>query len=95
VNRISRIIHRGLVADGRLIRLRVRMQDRPGSLARLAGAVAGEGGNVVEIVHQRAFADISVGDVDLVMQLETRGREHGQAIIRALEAQGLAVEEEL
>jgi threonine dehydratase len=95
VNRISRIIHRGLVADGRLIRLRVRMQDRPGSLARLAAAVASQGGNVVEIVHQRGFADISVGDVDLVMQLETRGRDHGQAIVRALEAQGLAVEEEV
>ena len=71
------------------------MQDRPGSLARLASAVASEGANVLEIVHQRAFADISVGDVDLVMQLETRGREHAYAIIRALEAQGLAVEEEL
>jgi threonine dehydratase len=95
VNRISRIIHRGLIADGRLIQLRVRMQDRPGSLARLAAAVASQGGNVVEIVHVRGFADISVGDVDLVMQLETRGRDHAQAIIRALEAQGLAVEEEV
>ena len=95
INRISRIIDRGLVADGRLIRLRVRMQDRPGSLARLAHAVAEEGANVLEIVHQRAFADISVGDVDLVMQLETRGRDHGLSIVRALEAQGLKVEEEL
>ncbi|MSR35641.1 MAG: threonine ammonia-lyase [Gemmatimonadetes bacterium] len=95
INRISRIIDRGLVADGRLIRLRVRMQDRPGSLARLASAVASEGANVLEIVHRRAFADISVGDVDLVMHLETRGREHAHAIIRALEAHGLAVEEEL
>jgi threonine dehydratase len=95
VNRISRIIHRGLIADGRLVSLRVRMQDRPGSLARLAAAVAGEGGNIVDLVHQRGFADISVGDVDVVMQLETRGREHGRAIMRALEAQGLAVEEEL
>ncbi len=95
INRISRIIDRGLVADGRLIRLRVRMQDRPGSLARLAHAVAEEGANVLEIVHRRAFADISVGDVDLVMHLETRGRDHGKSIVRALEAQGLTVEEEL
>ena len=95
VNRIARIIDRGLVADGRLIRLRVRMVDRPGSLARLALAVSEEGANVLEIVHRRAFADISVGDVDLVMHLETRGREHGKSIVRALEAQGLKVEEEL
>ena len=94
VNRISRIIDRGLVADGRLSRMRVRMADRPGSLARLAHAVAAEGANVLEIVHRRAFADISVGDVDLVMHLETRGREHGLAIMRTLEAQGLRVKEE-
>ena len=83
------------MADGRLIRLRVRMQDRPGSLARLASAVASEGANVLEIVHRRAFADISMGDVDLVMHLETRGREHAHSIIRALESHGLRVEEEL
>src|SRR6185436_12667409 len=57
VNRVSRIIDRGLVADGRLVRLRVRMQDRPGSLARLTRAVADLGANVHEIVHRRDFAD--------------------------------------
>lgn len=95
INRVSRIIERGLVADGRMIRLRVRLKDRPGQLALLTRAVAEEGANVLEIVHRRAFADLSVGDVDLVMQLETRGREHAQAIVRALEADGFQVEEEV
>jgi threonine dehydratase len=94
VNRISRIIDRGLVADGRLVRLRVRMPDRPGSLARLTRAVADLGANVHEITHRRDFADISVGDVVIVMHLETRGRAHAQAIVGALEAQGLVVREE-
>jgi threonine dehydratase len=94
VNRISRIIDRGLVVDGRLIRLHVRLKDRPGQLAHLTRAVAEQGANVLEILHRRAFADISVGDVDLVMQLETRGRAHATSIIRALEADGYAVEEE-
>ena len=94
VNRVSRIIDRGLVADGRLIRLRVRMPDRPGSLARLTRAVADLGANVHEIVHRRDFADISVGDVVIVMHPETRGRTHADAIAAALTSQGFVVREE-
>ncbi|NIP59247.1 MAG: pyridoxal-phosphate dependent enzyme, partial [Gemmatimonadetes bacterium] len=64
VNQISRIIDRGLVSDGRLARLRVKVPDRPGSLAGLTRIVADLGANVMEIYHRRAFADISVGDVE-------------------------------
>jgi len=95
VNQISRIIDRGLVADGRLARLMVKVPDKPGSLAGLARIVAARGANVLEIYHQRAFADISVGDVEIVMHLETRGRHHVREIIEALEGEGLRVEEEV
>ena len=94
VNMISRIIDRGLVADGRLARLMVKVPDRPGSLARLTRCVADHGGNVLETYHRRAFADISVGDVEIVMHLETRGRDHVDEIVSALQAQGLVVEED-
>ena len=95
VNMISRIIDRGLVADGRLARLVVKVPDRPGSLALLTRSVADQGGNVLEIYHRRAFADISVGDVEIVMHIETRGREHVEEIISALESHGHVVEEDL
>ncbi len=93
VNMIARIIERGLVADGRLARLMVTVRDRPGSLAALTKIVAGLGANVLEIRHRRAFADISVGGVEVVMHLETRGRQHVEEIIAALEAFGHAVGE--
>ncbi len=93
VNQISRIIDRGLVSDGRLARLRVKVPDRPGSLAGLTRIVADLGANVMEIYHRRAFADISVGDVEIVMHLETRGREHVDEIIAGLQKAGLRVEE--
>ncbi|MDT8369206.1 MAG: threonine ammonia-lyase [Longimicrobiales bacterium] len=93
INRIARIIDRGLVFDGRLARLQVRVPDRPGSLARLTRIVAGCGASVQEIVHRRSFADISVGDVGIVLHIETRDREHIDEVIAALEADGLAVEE--
>ncbi len=95
INRISRIIDRGLVFDGRVTRLMVKVPDRPGSLARLTKLVAGLGANVLETYHRRAFADISVGDVEIVMHLETRGREHVAEIVSALQETGLVVEEDV
>ena len=55
--------------------------------------VAKLGASVLEIGHRRAFADVTVGDVEIVMHLETRGREHVEDIIRAFESEGLKVEE--
>jgi threonine dehydratase len=92
VNMLSRIIERGLVGDGRTTHLTVRVKDRPGSLARLTELAAQKGANVLDIHHRRAFADISVGDVEIVLQLETRGQDHVTDIIRALEERGLQVE---
>ncbi len=94
INIVDRIIGRGLVADGRITRLMVKVRDRPGELARLTGLVAMAGANVLEIGHRRAFADIRVGDVEIVMHLETRGRDHVEEIIRLLEAEDLSVEED-
>lgn len=91
INRIARIIDRGLVFDGRLVRLKVKVPDRPGSLKMLTSLVARMGANVVEIVHRRAFADISVGEVEIVLSLETRGREHVAEVEQALMDQGLQV----
>ncbi len=93
VNMVSRIIDRGLVADGRLVRLLVKVPDLPGSLARLTRMVAERGANVLETSHRRGFADISVGDVEIVFTLETRGQAHVHALVAGLEGEGLVVEE--
>jgi len=95
INRVARIIDRGLVFDGRLVRLKVKVPDRPGNLSMLTRLVAGMGANVLEIVHRRAFADISVGDVEIVLHLETRGRDHVVEIEEALRAEGLSVREDV
>jgi threonine dehydratase len=93
VNMVSRIIDRGLVADGRLARLLVKVPDLPGSLAGLTRLVASLGANVLETSHRRGFADISVGDVEIVFTLETRGLNHVRAIVASLEAESILVEE--
>jgi threonine dehydratase len=94
INMISRIIDRGLVFDGRAARLAVRVRDRPGSLADLTRTVADMGANVLEIFHKRAYADISLGEVEIVVQMETRGREHLEDIVGALEQHGYIVQDE-
>ena len=67
---------------------------KPGSLAALTRTVADMGANVLEVYHRRAYADISLGDVEIVIQMETRGREHVEQIKRALEQLDHRVEED-
>ncbi len=94
VNMLSRIIDRGLVDDGRLARLIVRVPDRPGSLRGLADIAAEHGANVLEVSHHREFADISVGDVEIALHLETRGREHLEEMVAAFAERGYRVRED-
>ena len=91
VTLLERIIDQGLVADGRLARLSVTVKDRPGQLGRLTQLVAAEGANVVQVAHRRAFAEISVRDVDIALHLETRGREHMETVVARLRAEGYVV----
>ena len=95
VNIISRLIDRGLWADGRVARFRVAALDRPGFLNELTTVVAKAGANVLDVEHARDFGDISVGDVDIGLLVETRGRDHGAQIAAELQALGYEVDEEI
>lgn len=94
VTLVQRILDRGQVYDGRLARLAVTVRDRPGNLARLTRLVAEEGANVLDVLHRRAFADISVRDVTIIMHVQTRGVEHMRSVVRRLESEGLHVRED-
>ncbi len=72
----SRVIERGLAADGRLYRFNVLLSDRPGALAHLAGVLAAAGANVTEIVHNRTFAGPDLSRVHVLCTVETRDRDH-------------------
>ena len=88
MNMVSRIIDRGLWADGRLASLSVVVRDRPGYLNEVTGVVAIAGANVLHIEHTRAFGDIAVGKVAIEMKVETRGREHVAGIVAQLRELG-------
>jgi threonine dehydratase len=92
VNLVARIIERGLVKDGRLVRVSVALMDKPGQLARVSAIVANHRANVIEVHHTRAFAT-RFGDTTLQLTLETRGTEHVEEILRALRERGYQVEQ--
>lgn len=85
---LSSVILRGLVRTERLVRYRVSVPDTPGALAAVAAVVARERGNIVDVVHQRAFSRLSVRQTDIDLTIETRNAEHALAIARALVAAG-------
>jgi threonine dehydratase len=88
VNFLSRIIERGLVKDGRLVRLRLKVPDHPGALHKLTGVFSRHRANVIEISHDRAYFGVSLGDTVLDVTLETRGAEHIEELLAALSQDG-------
>ena len=84
VSLLAKIIERGLVKDGRLLRIRVYLQDRPGALHALTEILAGQRANIVETVHNRAYYGVSLGETVIDVTLETRGASHIAAISHVL-----------
>ena len=85
---LSAVLMRGLVRDGRLVRLRVAMPDVSGSLAKVATLIGEAGGNIVEVQHQRVFGTASVRTPEVEFVIETRDREHTQQLIAYLGEHG-------
>jgi threonine dehydratase len=82
---------RGLVRDGRIARLSIEMEDVPGSLARVAAVIGEAGGNILEVLHQRLSADLSLRYAALDIEIETRDRQHTDRIVDELTRVGFAV----
>ena len=82
---------RGLVRDGRIARLTIEMEDAPGNLARVAAVIGEAGGNILEVLHRRLSADLSLRYAVLDIQIETRDRHHTAEIVARLEKAGFVV----
>ena len=88
VTLLARIIERGLVKDGRLVRLRVHLPDYPGALHRLTGILAEHRANIVETAYDRAYHGVNLGDTAIDITMETRGPEHITELLAALVVAG-------
>ncbi|GAB2619559.1 threonine ammonia-lyase [Nocardioides ginkgobilobae] len=88
---LGKVIRHGMAAAGRYLNLTITIPDVPGGLARLLAVVGGSGANVLEVAHERISPTLSVDEVDVMLQLETRGAEHSGAVLAQLRAQGYRV----
>ena len=88
-NVLSRVIERGLVADGRLCRFTAVISDRPGGLADLAAQIAASGASVKQVVHDRAFGSSDVSAVHVRCTVETRNHEHLAELRAQLKSHGV------
>ena len=88
VTLLSRIIERGMVQDGRMIRLRIHLLDKPGALADLTQLIARHRANIVDTLHNRAYYGVNLGDTVIDITMETRGREQVAELLAALTAEG-------
>jgi threonine dehydratase len=85
---LASILQRQLVRAGRLVRLRIEISDMPGALAKIAGIIGENGGNIVEIYHQRLFQDVPVKLAEVDAVIETRNPRHVGALVAALAGAG-------
>ena len=92
VTLLSRIIERGLVKDGRLVRLRVPLPDHPGALQQLTTILADEHANIIQVIHDRAYFGVHLGEGIVDITVETRGREHAAELLRVLAEAGYRYE---
>jgi threonine dehydratase len=81
---LLKVVQHGMAAAGRYLSLRLRVPDRPGSLAAVLGELAAVGANVLEVEHERTATRLHLGEVEVFVVLETRGRDHAEEVTAAL-----------
>jgi len=92
-NVLSRVIERGLVADGRLSRFTAVISDRPGGLADLTAQIAAVGASIKQVVHDRAFASSDISAVNVLCTVETRDRKHLEELLTHLGNHGVKLQD--
>ena len=89
---LSKVIRHGLAAAGRYLYLRVCIPDLPGGLASLLAEVGAEGANVLEVAHERISPSLTLNEVEVRIQLETRGEAHAEHLMARLRERGYRVD---
>jgi threonine dehydratase len=88
---LLKVVQHGMAAGGRYQSLRLRVPDRPGSLAAVLAELAAAGANVLEVSHERTSTRLHMGEVEVFVVLETRGPDHADDVVTTLERAGYTV----
>jgi threonine dehydratase len=87
------VIRHGMATSGRYLACSARIPDRPGGLAALLATIAASGANVIDLTHERTAAYLHIGEVEVALQLETKGARHAEDVLRHLRSSGYEVRE--
>jgi threonine dehydratase len=87
---LLQVVQHGMAAAGRYLSLRLRVPDRPGSLAAVLAELAAVGANVLEVEHERTATRLDLGEVEISVVLETRGPDHAAEVTAALVRAGFS-----
>ncbi|WP_158372897.1 threonine ammonia-lyase [Cellulosimicrobium cellulans] len=90
---LLRVVRHGLAVSGRYLQLRVRVHDAPGALAALLRELATTGGNVMHVSHVRTGVDLEIDEVEIEVQVETKGPEHCARVLQHLRDAGFRLAE--
>ncbi len=88
VQTMARVVERGMLAEGRYLKLRLEMIDMPGALAQLTRVLSELGANIFQVSHDRHKSSLPLGEAEVIVDLETRGPGHIHEILMALEEEG-------
>ncbi len=92
MNLVDRIIHKGMITSGKIGTFRVMVDDMPGSLHVLTGAIADHGANILNVTTDRLSEKLPIGKAKLFITLETRGKRHLRDIFADLSKKGFVIE---
>jgi threonine dehydratase len=87
------LIH-ALTDREQILRLRVRIEDRPGEMDEISSIIAGHDANIRTVRHDRSVPELDVGEAYLVFQIETSGAGHARNIIQSIRDHGYEVRHE-
>lgn len=81
INMMGKVIRQGLLKAGRILQVRVQMEDRPGRLLDLLESISEAGANIMEVTHRRDVPELPYGLVELNLIFETRNEEHAEQLL--------------
>ncbi|MFQ5735990.1 MAG: threonine ammonia-lyase [Thermodesulfobacteriota bacterium] len=91
VTALDKVIRLGLIREGRVVKVSTVLDDRPGELARLTSAIAGQKANILHVVHQREAVDVPVSRIRIDVIIEVEGEQHAGRVLKALSGEGYEV----
>ena len=83
-NLLNRIIVKGLIKEGRLLKIKTKIPDYPGSLINVLNIIAEEKGNITSIIHDRERLELSYKKTEVTIEMETRNFNHIDQILTKL-----------